>query len=198
MHLISKTMIHIKSTKLILLLLFLTSVIHFAQTVGFHSNLKSNCKVCHLTEDENSTTFLAWQQDQNNNYYTAYSSQTLDANISQPSGSSKLCLSCHDGAMASEDSGNYSLEANQIIGSNLKTSHPISFYYDSYLAIKDRELHDPNSSPSGLGGTINKDMLIDGKLECISCHDVHSFSGQKNLLIKPNERSQLCLTCHNK
>ncbi len=53
-------------------------------------------------------------------------------------------------------------------------------------------------SPSGLGGTIKSDLLINGKLECISCHDVHGERGQKNLLIMSNTKSRLCLTCHNK
>ena len=63
---------------------------------------------------------------------------------------------------------------------------------------KDKGLYDPNSSPSGLGGTIHSDMLINGSLECISCHDIHGMSGENNYLIKSNYGSKLCLTCHDK
>lgn len=113
-------------------------------------------------------------------------------------GSSKLCLSCHDGTLSMDHFNLPNLSTTQIISTNLSSSHPVSFEYDSYLAYKDKELFDPNSTPSGLGGTIKSDLLINGKLECISCHDVHGERGQKNLLIMSNTKSRLCLTCHNK
>jgi hypothetical protein len=33
-------------------------------------------------------------------HYRIYESSTTDARIDQPSGPSKMCLSCHDGALA--------------------------------------------------------------------------------------------------
>ena len=182
---------------IIFLMLFFYALC-FVQATGFHSEQKAKCKICHVDETEPDNINLAWQKTQNNNYYIPYSSQTLDARVSQPLGSSKLCLSCHDGAMADDDNGSYMLQSNQVISRDLGTSHPISFRYDSYLAMKDGELRDPNISPSGLGGTIHNDMLVNGNLECVSCHDIHGMRGTRNYLIKPNNRSRLCLTCHNK
>ena len=182
----------------IIFLMLFSNVLCFGQTTGFHTDLKANCKICHVGETEPNDINLAWQKTQIKNYYSPYSSQTLDATVSQPLGSSKLCLSCHDGAMAGDNNGSYMLQSNQVISSDLGTSHPISFRYDSYLAMKDGELRDPNISLSGLGGTIHDDMLINGNLECVSCHDMHGMRGTVNYLIKPNSRSKLCLTCHNK
>jgi predicted CXXCH cytochrome family protein len=182
----------------ILLVIVLLPIIDFAKLEGFHSNLKANCKFCHVPEDENSRTdSLVWQKSLINNY-TPYTSSTLDAQISQPLGSSKLCLSCHDGIIALEDVSIRSLTSNQIFGTNLQRSHPVSFKYDAQLAVVDEGLIDPESSPSGLGGTIHSDMLINGNLECISCHDIHGIRGVKNYLVKSNNRSKLCLTCHDK
>jgi predicted CXXCH cytochrome family protein len=59
------------------------------------------------------------------------------------------------------------------------------------------ELFDPTTTPSGLGGTIDADMLFTAKVECASCHDVHD-SGFPSLLVMDNAASALCLTCHDK
>jgi len=139
-----------------------------------------------------------WVKKATETNYLVYSSETLDANVSQPLGSSKLCLSCHDGTLALDNLCIHDLTSAQDFGTDLRNSHPVSFKYDSYLASKDAGLHDPVSSPSGLGGTIDSDMLVDGNLECISCHDIHGFTKIKHYLIKPNFKSRLCLTCHDK
>ncbi len=187
-----------KKVKILLLFLYLP-MLCTAQMEGFHSNLKKNCKFCHVEDSNSSTNFnLVWQQSTKNIFYTPYKSSTLDADVSQPVGSSKLCLSCHDGILAFDNSGFHRLEPNQILGTDLTDSHPVSFRYDSFLAMKDRGLFDPVTTPSGLGGTIDSDMLVNGNLECISCHDIHGFSNVDKYLIKSNRKSRLCLTCHNK
>ena len=190
-------MIKIKIYEAILLMVFLP-IISLGQMDEFHLNFEANCKYCHVIENESSDSKdLVWQESLNNNYIP-YSSSTLDANVSQPLGSSKLCLSCHDGTFAFDDPGHHELNSNQTLGSDLRGSHPISFRYDSFLAMKDNGLHDPVSTPSGLGGSIHSDMLINGNLECISCHDIHGLKGEEFHLIKSNRKSDLCLTCHNK
>ena len=179
-------------------LIVLLPIINFGQMDEFHLNFESNCKYCHVIENESSDSKdLVWQESLNNNYIP-YSSSTLDANVAQPLGSSKLCLSCHDGTYAFDDAGNHAINSYQKLGADLRGSHPVSFKYDSFLSMKDIGLRDPSSSPSGLGGTIHSDMLINGKLECISCHDIHGMTGIKNYLVKSNYKSNLCLTCHDK
>ena len=61
-------------------------------------------------------------------------------------------------------------------------------------------MQNPETAMSGLGGTIDNDLLIDNKLECSSCHDVHNGAAEDvgNLLVKSNSGSALCLTCHLK
>jgi predicted CXXCH cytochrome family protein len=127
----------------------------------------------------------------------------LDATVGQPDASSKLCLSCHDGTVAVDNfggttSGTTTLTGSTLIGTNLLDDHPVSFTYNSSLANNDGGLHDPSTTNSGLGGTIDQDMLIGGQVQCASCHDVHNGSGLSMLLRKSNAGSGLCLTCHNK
>lgn len=176
-------------------ILIVSATITLGQMGNFHSPSEDNCKFCHYpTESESALRIIP----ANNNSYIPYNSMTMDAEVSQPLGSSKLCLSCHDGTFALNDVSRVGLSKTQNMSTNLSHSHPVSFEYGSYLANKDGELHDPLSSPSGMGGTIYSDMLINGNLECISCHNVHNQENLSGLLIKSNAGSQLCLTCHDK
>ena len=135
--------------------------------------------------------------------FTLYASSTTNAVIGQPDASSKLCLSCHDGTIALENfgattTGTHFITGVYNIGTGLNNDHPVSFTYDAALATADGGLRNPATYASGLGGTIATDMLIGGKLQCASCHDVHNKTGLPKLLIKTNGISALCLTCHIK
>ncbi|NPA36918.1 MAG: cytochrome c3 family protein [Chlorobi bacterium] len=163
------------------------------------------CIVCHTPHHSDVTVSDAplWNHEVSTATYTLYSSPTLDATMEQPGNSSKLCLSCHDGTVAIENFGGVTdgtryLTGNSQIGPDLSGHHPVSFVYDAALSSADKGLFDPTSTSSGLGSTISDDMLINNKLECASCHDVHNGYGVDYLLVKDNQSSALCLTCHNK
>jgi predicted CXXCH cytochrome family protein len=169
------------------------------------------CGVCHTTHQSvpltsaplwhHETTVVAG--------YTLYDSPTFDgrSTITDPGASSRLCLSCHDGTVALENFGGISSGTNYIdptarvggaAGNDMSTEHPISFEYTDALAISDGGLFPPTTTNSGLGSTIDNDMLFEGRMECASCHDVHNHYGVMYLLKMSNVNSELCLTCHNK
>ena len=155
------------------------------------------CQPCHTPHDANLDVPGAplWNRQTTTATFQLYASPTFDGSdtIGQPSGPSKLCLSCHDGTVALDNYGGYTGGSNYAVlqvGADLRNDHPISFTYDSSLASKDQGLYDPTTQNSGLGSTIHVDLLHEGKLECSSCHDF--------LLVKSNAGSSLCLTCHNK
>ena len=178
------------------------------------------CLPCHAPHGNLNKTSAAfapvlWNHSVPTNTYQVYTSPTLDAlDQGQPSGATKLCLSCHDGTVALDNfsrktngtwfmySGAAVPGKNQInhfnFGTDLRATHPLSFTYDTALATADGELFDPAAQITALGGTIEEDLLIDGKFECASCHDVHNKAGNEALLYISNEESALCLTCHNK
>ncbi|RMF61699.1 MAG: cytochrome C [Calditrichaeota bacterium] len=169
------------------------------------NNTGEICVVCHTPHHADVTVTDAplWNHQVTTATYTLYSSPTLDATMGQPDGSSKLCLSCHDGTVAIDNfggqtNGNVFIGGNKLIGTDLSDDHPVSFVYDATLASNDGGLFDPTTTPSGLGGTIDQDMLFNSKLQCASCHDVHNGSGVAKLLVKSNAQSALCLTCHSK
>ena len=142
-----------------------------------------------------------WNHEVTAAVFTLYSTSTLDAtDVAQPAGVSKLCLSCHDGTVAIDSYGG-ATGTNYVttpLGNDLSNDHPISFTYDAALATADGGLFDPTTAASGLGGTIDADMLFSEKLECSSCHDVHNEYNLSALLLIDNNGSALCMTCHDK
>lgn len=166
-----------------------------------HSDL-FGCDGCH--EPHNAATLPGvplWNGNEPTVTFTMYSSASFQGIIDgQPSGDSKLCLSCHDGT--NPDWSPMIVPEQTFDGSELVNSHPISFVYDSALASLDGALKDP-SEPSTIGGTIAEDLLDPGsKVQCSSCHDVH-ISGIGNNLLRGYDYGQrhgpkLCRMCHVK
>lgn len=158
------------------------------------------CIFCH-TPHNASPVQPAWNRNNPVSAYIVYSSQSMDAAPGQPTGDSKLCLSCHDGSIAvgsvlSRDQeivmsgGTRTLPAGKSnLGTDLSDDHPISFRYDSSLASKDVKLKDPSQLP--------QQVKLDsrGEMQCTSCHDAHDDSNGK-FLVMDNSNSQLCASCH--
>lgn len=179
------------------------------------------CKPCHTPHNANQDVpdSPLWNHQVTVASFQVYSSPTMNSFPGQPTGDSKLCLSCHDGTVAIENHGGYTGGTTYATFGNLSTDlqndHPISFTYNTALANTDHGLHDPSTTLSGLGGTIAEDLLQNGILQCTSCHDVHlgrNLNGCSSChtvgpggmitnsvsLWKSNAGSSLCLTCHNK
>ncbi|NIA16735.1 MAG: cytochrome C [Planctomycetes bacterium] len=162
----------------------------------------TNCDSCHTPHNADTTVTGAplWDSSQvtiTTTSFTTYGSGTLDATMDAANGidgSTRLCMSCHDGSQGAPS-----------LGSNdLSHVHPVSFVYDAQLAIDDGGLKDPSSALSGVttSGTIQDDLLSgdagNKKMQCASCHDIHSTGTSDKYLVKSNTNSALCLTCHNK
>ncbi len=114
-----------------------------------------------------------WNRELSTQTYTPYTSSSLDAEtiagqLDQPGGSSRLCLSCHDGSLAigtvNFAGGEQNVTIDMVglgpggempagagldtgftrnLGTDLRNDHPISLTYDTTLALADRELRDP-------------------------------------------------------
>ena len=132
------------------------------------------CVFCHTPHGaSNFPGSPLWNRQLSNQTYTVYTSSSLDAEdimgqLDQPGGSSKLCLSCHDGTLAigtvnvlggqqnvtsrmtgtaadgSMPAGEGELTGfTRDLGIDLTNDHPISLTYDTTLANVDSELLDP-------------------------------------------------------
>lgn len=155
------------------------------------------CAFCH-TPHSASTTRALWNRDLPPTIYNLYTSSTLEATLKQPTGASRLCLSCHDGTTALGSlrvppaTGPVNLgplTGRASLGTDLSDDHPVSFLYDSALALKQGQLVDPASLP----GVIALDDT--GQAQCTSCHEPHDNRYRKFLRMD-DRAAALCTACH--
>jgi predicted CXXCH cytochrome family protein len=158
------------------------------------------CGFCHTPHRGTGETPL-WNHAMSSASYTPYNSSTTKATIGQPTGSSKLCLSCHDGTVAlgmvasrssaiQMGSGVTTMPVGPAnLGTDLSDDHPISFTYNSALVSANGELRDP--------GTLKDKVRLDQnqQVQCTSCHDPHDNRYGKFLVVD-NTASALCVSCH--
>lgn len=162
------------------------------------------CVFCH-TPHEATTGIVAplWNRTLSAQSYTPYTSSSMDADATElavgPGGTSKLCLSCHDGTMAIDKvnvlngarnvtiamttatpvkmpAGAVTTGFTRDLGTDLTSDHPISFTYNSTIAGYDGELRNPDGTLVGnrvAGGTKPKLPLDNGQMQCTTCHDPH-------------------------
>ncbi len=158
------------------------------------------CIFCHTPHNANPAIPL-WNQSLSSGVtYTPYASSTLVASVGVPTGSSKLCLSCHDGTVAIGNTvtrGQIAMQGvnsqglmtgSAMLGTNLGDDHPISFVPVTGLNVT----NPPTGSPVELDEN--------GQVQCRSCHDPHQMDidpiTQKFLVVN-NAASGLCIVCHN-
>jgi predicted CXXCH cytochrome family protein len=159
------------------------------------------CIFCHTPHRSTPRTPL-WNRNLPVSAYTVYSSSSLKAIPGQPTGTSKLCLSCHDGTIAvgsilsrgqpvAMSGGITTLPPGKSnLGTDLSDDHPISFTFDDTLAARDPKIKSPESLPPAV-------RLERGQVQCGTCHDAHNNQYGK-FLVMNNSNSQLCNTCHNR
>jgi hypothetical protein len=117
------------------------------------------------------------------------------------------CLSCHDGATASDVSASSSSTRARSMRAH-PAGHPVGISYSSSALNKLGEY-----VPKGV---LNPAIpLVDGKVSCVSCHKLtkpKAITGARGTvtedrlrgctagvaLVMKNERSALCLSCHIK
>lgn len=151
--------------------------------------------------------------------YTEFTRVGSDINavgFGQPTGVSKLCLSCHDGTIAIDSFGRnadnsvntggttfvFDINANANIGEgeltgftgDLSNDHPVAFTFPD-------QTQDPEIEAFA-GGLVNGTLPLFGaggnQMECATCHDVHATGTFGPLLRVNNTGSGLCVTCHIK
>ena len=158
------------------------------------------CHVCHTpyTDPARSLTGAPlWNRAATTETFTLYQSTgTLNAAPGQLGSLSRLCLSCHDGTVATDSFsgavGTSTIGATEFFGSQ---DHPISFVYESVVAS------DGGLAPSAYAygaGVLMGVLATTATVECTSCHDVHNAGNFPPLLRINSVGSGLCLTCHLK
>ena len=158
------------------------------------------CVFCHTPHNANPAVPL-WNQTLSSGVtYQPYTSTTLKATVGLPTGSSKLCLACHDGTVALGNTINNGripmqglnaqgqLTGRSVLGPDLRNDHPISFVPVPSGQI----LLPPPESPVKLDAS--------GQIQCVSCHNAHRMdidATMQKFLVMSNSASGLCIVCHN-
>ncbi len=174
------------------------------------------CVFCHTPHNaENAPGAPLWNRQLSGATYSTYGSSSMDApSLDQPGGSSKLCLSCHDGTLAlgavsvlnGQENVTIDLQGTAVdgtmpegsgantgftrrLGIDLANDHPISFTYDSTLAAADGELRDPaleSHIANRQAGSNTRPLvpLENDRMQCVSCHDPHIRDADATLNIK--------------
>jgi len=158
------------------------------------------CVFCHTPHNATPAVPL-WNQTLSSGVtYQAYASSTLKAPVGLPTGTSKLCLACHDGTVAigsTIKNGRIAMQGTSaqgmmiggsVIGTDLRRDHPISFTPITGGSI----VNPPAGSPVRLDPS--------GQVQCRTCHDPHRMdidTTTRKFLVVSNAASGLCVICHN-
>jgi len=174
------------------------------------------CKFCHIPHNAVVPEPLWGHALSNVKHYETSRIRTGKGDIipaPQPDGSSRLCLSCHDGTVAL---GEIAGEPRTIqmagaqrlgrgrrghLGTDLSGSHPISFVVpDGNRGALDSD-RDIGLRPLGVIKADRTVRLDDrGKMQCTTCHDAHADRYYQpgrvpRFWVKPTV-GEVCLTCH--
>ncbi len=165
------------------------------------------CTFCHAPHGGLGGISPLWNQTLSKSTYAPYSSTTyIEQGNTQPTLglTSSLCLSCHDGTVAVGQSAAYgtlpmtgSMNSVDSFGTNLSGTHPFSLVLpmkDASNLVASLVSQGKTADPTGAV------KLINGNIECTSCHNPHVQGTDKiaqNFLVRDSSAGQMCLACHD-
>ncbi|HRX85493.1 MAG TPA: cytochrome c3 family protein [Phycisphaerae bacterium] len=144
------------------------------------------CARCHADGDDRTAKGMHWMA-------VLRAHVTTDDDRHGSGGSldmeSRRCMECHDGVTAREYNNSSPWNRGGSYVGDRRRDHPVGVAY-------------PRRTPAGYDSTFRfpsqlpKQMrLPEGKVSCVSCHDL--YAPEPELLTVPIQESRLCLTCHN-
>ena len=165
------------------------------------------CTFCHAPHSGLGGNTPLWNQKLSQKSYVPYSS-TTDPNLgnTQPTlgVTSSLCLSCHDGTVGVGQSAAYgqlptvgTMNSADSFGTTLTGSHPFSLVTplkDASNLVASLTTQGKTADPTGAV------KLVNGNIECTSCHDPHVQNIDKiaqDFLVRDSSGAQMCLACHD-
>lgn len=174
------------------------------------------CKFCHIPHNA-AVQEMLWSRRLPSTNYRTPTMRTPGGGRTvtpQPDGSSRLCLSCHDGTIALGEiagepravsmAGTARLGGDRsgFLGTDLSGSHPISFVMPDGDEGEERSDRDMGLKPLDLiRGSAGVRLDAEGKMQCTTCHDPHKDEYHKpgvvpRFWVLPTVED-VCLTCHD-
>jgi hypothetical protein len=170
-----------------------------------------SCTYCHAPHSGLATGRALWNQTLSKAVYNFYTSPTYVAKGEQGrqptvGSDTNLCLSCHDGTIAVGNSivsgqvtmaGQMNSNDQFLLNTpNLMASHP-----QDLVSIKDApDLFDQLASKGLTADPTGAIKLINGNIECTSCHNPHVQAKDliaQYFLVKDSSSGAMCLACHD-
>ena len=187
------------------------------------------CVFCHTPHNARPQTVL-WNRNDTTQTFGHYSSQTLKLHTdsttrtasdykNEPSGSSRLCLSCHDGVTAlgavivggpieinssttTKMAGSHVFDRTKITNSH----HPVSFIYNSIVRDRLNTLEGAGTYrlPSDIPAVAEVRLDKERRMQCTTCHDPHQTQFADALTpfwVMPGANAtdahdKVCTACH--
>lgn len=196
---------------------------HNMNAFGVQVENQEVCRPCHTPHNSQAKTLgLLWNHQVNTGAtYTLYKTSSSYVGLDS---SSKLCLSCHDGAIAVDNYGGKTTGTHFVTGSkavglngDLSDDHPVGVKYPGTFSadgktwtpsvsngVPSTSFNDPTAAvfsadgPNG-GSGLRLATLPDGSkgIGCGTCHNPH-VNSNGDFLRTSMQYSFLCLKCHNK
>ena len=156
------------------------------------------CIFCHGAHTSNNSPTLWNRQTSFSVAYQPYQSPTMATAAGQPDGSSRMCLSCHDGTLAiaqsegrrsaspmmgTSPSGRLRERSPANLTTDLSGSHPVSLPYTAAT----RPVVGQNTRIRPVPAGLNASTLLDarGEVQCTSCHDPHEDPAAAGARVPP-------------
>jgi predicted CXXCH cytochrome family protein len=164
------------------------------------------CIFCHSSHNASKEGPLWNHETTTPGKFRTYARSSMASRPEQPNGSTKLCLSCHDGTIAVGAvrglsrpipmqqvgaAGEIPASRGGHIGTDLSGTHPVSVRYDQRLALSGKHLRWPPIDPEN---RVRADA--NGFVQCTSCHDPHGSQSEKYPLWQKATFDQVCQVCH--
>lgn len=175
------------------------------------------CKFCHTSHTGRKQTPL-WNRRDSGRVYIKYWSPTLDAygpgGAPPVRGSSRLCLSCHDGTIAlgeilqggrismrpgaeriTESSGS----GHGLVGGDLSGSHPIAFRITPDLIARNNAKDMRLKSLAVMHADSDVKLDREDRIQCTTCHDPHDDKHHASSGVPFYRKATwdgVCIVCH--
>lgn len=142
-------------------------------------NPQEICKTCHIPHKSTTASYLGVRT------YSGGAVTFYSGSVGQPTNSSAICLSCHDGTLAPSVGTS---------STDYRNSHPYSITYP----IKSTFTTPVGGQIQASYGTLVLEGAARDRVECGTCHTPHEPGAGGHFLAIENTNSNLCLTCHKK
>lgn len=204
---------------------FSNTGVNYKATSASDPRANQICIFCHTPHNAKPQTVL-WNRNDTTLTFGHYSSNTLAIHTdttartasdykSEPNGSSRLCLSCHDGVTALGAVLNgQAIEVNSSISTAMagakvfdrtkitNSHHPVSFVYNT--AVRDRLNTLEGAGTYTLPANVKVRLDREKRMQCVTCHDPHQTQFDNPATpfwvlggtSAPDAHDTVCLDCH--